>query len=65
MFVLWEESHLADVCLIRCGRDVIVVKNQLELVAKFLRTVSEKADIVSFGGVSVEVSQSLDKMTAS
>ena len=46
-------SRLAEMCMKRCGRDVIVVKIQLVMVTKFLGTDSVKPDFVSFGGVSV------------
>ena len=57
-------SQLVDVCLMWCGRDVPVVKSWLGLVLKFLGATFTTLDIVSCGGVSVDVLEVLEKFYA-
>ena len=58
-------TRLLDVCLMRCGRDVHVVKSQLLMLAKFWLLFHKKPDVVCFGGVTVDVLETLDKMPSS
>ena len=47
---LYQASGLLDVILMRCGRDVTVVKTQFLMVAIILGAVSEKTDVLCFCG---------------
>ena len=65
-FRLWEGSQLEDVCIMRCGKDMPMIKSQLGMISILLGAVSEKPEIVSCGGVGgVDVLKTLDKMLSS
>ena len=62
---LWDGSQLVDVCIMRCGKDMPLVKDQLGMVSKLLGATFEEPDIVSCGCVGVDVSKTLEKMLSS
>ena len=54
-----------DVCIMRCGRGMSLIKSQLGMIPNLLVVVSKKPDIVSCGGAPVDVLKPLDKMSSS
>ena len=54
-----------DVCLLQCGQKFPCgLKGQLEKIAKFAASVSEIPDVVSCGGVVVDICRTLHRMLA-
>ena len=59
---LWEGSPLVNLCIMRRGSDLPLIKSQIRMISNLLGAVSEKLDIVCCGGVGVDVLKTLDKM---
>ena len=62
---LWDKSQSVDVCIMKFGSGMPLIRSQLVMVAKLLGAVSEKPDIVSCGVVGVDMLKTLDKMPSS
>ena len=59
---LREGSQLVDVCIMRCGRDMPLIKSQLGMISNVLEAVPEKPDMVTCGGDGVVVLKTSDRL---
>ena len=57
----WEGTKLVTKVVPRCGRDVLVVKSNVDLIARLLCVISMVATNISCGGCSSFLINSLDK----